>query len=854
MAFCNPNVQESLCSFFLFFTLLLASSYSSYALSSISTSTTSVTVDQAMALLEWKDSLNNQSQTVLHSWKLLDPNATNSSLQSDLCSWYGISCNQRGIITEINLPSMGLQGMVKNFPFPSLPSLMRLNLNNNSLFGSVPSNIGNLSVINYLDLSKNHLSELIPLEICSLTGLEILSLGDNCFHGSIPYEMGRLKNLTSLTLFSNNLSGSIPTSLGNLSNLQQLSLYQNKLNGSIPVSLGNLRYLTILRLLENQLSGIIPLEIGNMSSLKNLELGDNHFSGVLPQGLCMSRSLVNFSAPNNHFTGLIPRGFKNCTGLVRVELQNNQLAATLSKDFGVYEKLNYIDLRNNQLNGELTSSTWFQCKNLQALLMSGNKITGKIPPDVGKLTQLHELDLSSNYLVGEIPKEFGELTYLLYLNLRGNQLSGSLPSEIGKLYSLTTLDLSGNSLSGQIPKEIGNCSNLLYLDLSNNRLNGSIPFQIGNIIYLQILLDLSQNWLSGEMPSQFTNLGKLEKLNLSHNQLSGTILSAFYGMYSLTSIDISYNEFEGPLPKNRAFQNATIERLRNNTALCGNVSGLQPCEHSSLSKPDNKNLIIVMVVVLSLLFLLFASASIACVVHQIIRLRYVGKKQRTPSPGWNLFSVCNFDGKNLYQEIIKATEDFDAKYCIGMGGSGSVYKAKLSTNQVVAVKKLHQPLQDEYEEDAKKKTFSSEIRALTEMRHRNIVKLYGFCSVGQHSLLVYDYFERGSLAKVLENNELASELDWEKRIVVIKGVANALSYMHNDCIPPIIHRDISSNNILLNVKYEACVSDFGTARLMQPYSSNYTPLVGTRGYIAPGNKFDTFLIIVELDSELDFKF
>ncbi|XP_042519706.1 MDIS1-interacting receptor like kinase 2-like isoform X2 [Macadamia integrifolia] len=728
MAFCNPTLLESL-SFnllsFLFFAFLLASS------NSISTGT----IDQADALLKWKATLNNQSQSILHSWTLLDPKATNSSLRSDPCSsWDGIACNQRGNISEINLPSMGLQG-------------------------SIPSTLWNLQKLTKLNLLVNQLSGPIPREIGNLTELDNLLLGGNLF------------------------------------------------------------------------SGILPQEIGNLTKLVNLQLANNQFSGSLPQGICMSGSLQNFTAFNNHFTGHLPKGFKNCTSLFRVRLENNQLVANLSEDFGVYEKLNYIDLSNNQFYGEL-SSTWGQSQNLQALLMAGNNITGKIPSELGMLTQLHVLDLSSNYLVGEIPKEFGELKSLLNLSLSSNLLSGSLPLEFGRLYSLTNLDLSKNSLIGQIPKEIGSCSNLLYLDLSKNKLNGSIPVQIGNLDYLQVLLDLSQNMLSGGILLQFKNLGNLEKLNLSHNQLSGTILSAFDGMSSLTSIDISYNEFEGSIPNNRAFQNATIEALRNNKALCGNLTGLQSCKSSSSkgenAKPDHKVLIAVMVPLLGVLFLLFAF--VIAYVYQ--RERIFETKQRTTSRDTDLFSVWNYNRRIVYQEIIEATEDFDSNYCIGTGGYGSVYIAKLSTDQVVAVKKLNQPLQDEHE-NVNIKAFRNEISALTQLRHRNIVKLYGFCSFAQNNLLVYEYFERGSLAKILNNSELASEMDWVRRVNVIKGVANALSYMHHDCSPSIIHRDISSNNVLLDEEYEACVSDFGTARLLMPDSSNWTSQAGTCGYVAP---------------------
>ena len=196
----------------------------------------------------------------------------------------------------------------------------------------------------------------------------------------------------------------------------------------------------------------------------------------------------------------------------------------------------------------------------------------------------------------------------------------------------------------------------------------------------------------------------------------------------------------------------------------------------------------------------------------------------------NLFAIWSYDGKMVYQNIIEAIEEFDSKYCIGVGDFGSVYKAKLQASQVVAVKKLH-PLPDG--EISSKKSIMSEIHALTEIRHRNIVKLYGFCSHPKHSLLVYEFLEGGSLVKLLNSEEGAKTFDWIKKANVVKGVANALSYMHHDSLPPIIHRDISSKNVLLNLEYEAHISDFGIARLLKPNSSNWTSLVGTYGYMAP---------------------
>ncbi|XP_018502086.2 MDIS1-interacting receptor like kinase 2-like [Pyrus x bretschneideri] len=194
------------------------------------------------------------------------------------------------------------------------------------------------------------------------------------------------------------------------------------------------------------------------------------------------------------------------------------------------------------------------------------------------------------------------------------------------------------------------------------------------------------------------------------------------------------------------------------------------------------------------------------------------------------FSVLNFDGKSMYEEITRVTEDFDSIYCIGSGGQGSVYKAKLSSTVTVAVKKLHQLWDGEKNLE---EGFLNEIRALTEIRHRNIVKLYGFCLHHRHSFLVCEFLERGSLAKILSKDEEAKEVGWRKRVNIVNGVAHALAYMHHGVVQPIVHRDISSKNILLDFEYETVVSDFGTTKFLNRDSTNWTAVAGTYGYIAP---------------------
>ncbi|GMH23673.1 hypothetical protein Nepgr_025516 [Nepenthes gracilis] len=425
---------------------------------------------------------------------------------------------------------------------------------------------------------------------------------------------------------------------------------------------------------------------------------------------------------------------------------------------------------------------------------------------------------------------------LFNLTLSNNNLSGNIPLEITTLPRLSYLDLAANNLNGSIPEEIGNCPKIIYLSLSRNRFTGTIPWQIGNLVSLQVLLDLSRNSIKGQIPSELGDLISLEILNLSQNNLSGEIPSTFDQLQSLRFVDLSDNQLEGPLPDNAAFRSAPLQSFINNKGLCGNKTGLMMCP-SSLTNTKDKGTDIVMpiiipVIVISIILCIFVG-------HRLRKKNQQQGSEENQEVGKeeidrrhvNLFDVWDYDGKLVYKDIKEATEGFDPKYCIGVGGHGSVYKVELSTGQIVAVKKLKTIHCAGLEAQ---KTFEAEIRALTKIRHRNIVKLYGFCCHAQHSLLVYEYLDRVSLGKLLENVETARDLDWEKRLNVIKGLADAVRYMHHDISPPLIHRDISSNNVLVDKNFEARVSDFGTARLLTLDSSNWTEPAGTYGYIAPG--------------------
>ena len=430
---------------------------------------------------------------------------------------------------------------------------------------------------------------------------------------------------------------------------------------------------------------------------------------------------------------------------------------------------------------------------------------------------------NSDKELGELSKlNFSSFPNLVYLVLYNCGLNGSIPQQIGTLTHLTRLDLGFNSLTGELPLSLANLSQLEYLSLSHNRLHGSIPPEIGNLKKL-FTLDMSDNLISGQIPFQLGNLKEVEYFNLSYNNLSGTIPHSILNNYIWTSIDLSHNPFEDQ-PR------ALPGPLNYNKGSCGEIKGLSRC------KKRHQIMLIIIVVSLSTTLLLLAT-----ILGFLFHKRRISKNQvvetRKVKTG-DLFSIWDYDGVIAYQDIIQATEDFDIRYCIGTGGYGSVYRARLPSGKVVALKKLHGW---ESENPAYMKSFENEVQMLSTIQHRNIVKLHGFCLHNKCMFLVYKYMERGSLFCMLRDDVEAVELDWVKRVNVVKDIANALSYMHHDCGLPIIHRDISSNNILLDSKLEAFVSDFGTARLLDPDSSNQTLIVGTYGYIAPGKQLDNNL-------------
>ncbi|XP_022727409.1 proline-rich receptor-like protein kinase PERK9 isoform X2 [Durio zibethinus] len=180
-----------------------------------------------------------------------------------------------------------------------------------------------------------------------------------------------------------------------------------------------------------------------------------------------------------------------------------------------------------------------------------------------------------------------------------------------------------------------------------------------------------------------------------------------------------------------------------------------------------------------------------------------------------------------YEELAKATNGFSDQNLLGEGGFGSVYKGCLLDGREVAVKQL------KIGGGQGEREFKAEVGIISRVHHRHLVSLVGYCISESQRLLIYDYVPNNTLYFHLHGED-RPVLDWATRVKIAAGAARGIAYLHEDCHPRIIHRDIKSSNILLDNNFEARVSDFGLAKLALDANTHVTTRVmGTFGYMAP---------------------
>lgn len=788
-----------------------------------------------------------------------------------------------GLLTELkelSLPSRGLFGEIPAEIW-GLGKLEVVNLAGNSLRGALPAAFP--PRLRVLNLASNALRGEIPASLSSCADLERLDLSGNRLNGTVPEVLGGLLGLKQLDLSRNLLAGSIPSRLGSCTQLRSLRLFSNSLDGSIPPEIGRLSKLRVLDVSGNRLSGPVPPELGNCSALSVIVLSSqfdavkshefNLFEGGIPESVTALPKLRLLSAPKVGLKGNLPSNWGSCRSLEMVNLADNSLSGVIPRELGQCRNLKFLNLSSNRFSGSLDKHLYPHC--MDVFDVSGNELSGSVPAFVNK-------GCSSQLLLGGMPSGYsllfmsqavaelslgycdsgecsavyhnfaknnfdGRLTSLplsadryghktvytiildhnnftgsldtilleqcsnlngLIVSFRDNKISGELTEEISATcHAIRVLVLAGNQISGVLPANIGLLGALVKMDISKNLLVGQIPASFEDLKSLKFL-SLAGNNISGHIPSYFSQLRSLEVLDLSSNSLSGNIADLTPSA-SLSVFNISFNNLAGPLPSNvRALGETDGNPVPADTP--PDSGGFTKIEIASITS---------------------ASAIVAVLLALIILYIYTRKCASRPSRRSlrrrEVTVFVDIGAPLTYETVVRAAGSFNASNCIGSGGFGATYKAEIAPGILVAIKRLaigrFQGIQQ----------FQAEVKTLGRCRHDNLVTLIGYHLSDSEMFLIYNFLPGGNLERFIQERT-KRPIDWRMLHKIALDVARALAYLHDNCVPRILHRDVKPSNILLDNEYTAYLSDFGLARLLGNSETHATTgVAGTFGYVAP---------------------
>ncbi|KAG0602082.1 hypothetical protein M758_11G158900 [Ceratodon purpureus] len=535
---------------------------------------------------------------------------------------------------------------------------------------------------------------------------------------------------------------------------------------------------------------LVP-EIGDLHNLESILISHNPgLTGTIPASIWNLLYLKEVQLINNSLNGSAElNSFKGTTALERVDLSRN-LFTRWNWTFTA-NCLEYLNLSNNCLSG------------LFNLPFNGfGAFTGPI------YTKLITLDLSNNELKGlegsPISSKF-DLPLIQFLNLSSNLLTG---------------------LSNNLSRFICNRANgetLSVLDLSNATIGGRLP-----------------NWSSMQGPS------KLSELYLDKNNITGDLdISAFVKgqsnfSKSLTLLSLKDNNITGVVYADD-FAGVRTKFLLQGNPYCSKIWSSEAdairctiyCEHKCVYESSNIEsnkwkVVVAATSSSSALVLMLAMLCFAIILRRNQKyIRALQKKIRKAD-----INAKSFE----YNELRVATKNFAPEMKLGAGAYGAVYKGILPNDVVVAVKQLF------LETNEGRDDFLNEVFLISNLQHRNLVNLKGYCLHGKQTLLVYEYVDNCDLDKLLLSSQNSTDstwneeaMNWQARRNVCNGVAQGLYYLHASSQFRIIHRDIKASNILLDKNLQPNIADFGLARPIEDARSVIMTqqCAGTLGYLAP---------------------
>ncbi|KAJ7981873.1 putative Kinase [Quillaja saponaria] len=743
-----------------------------------------------------------------------------------------------------------------------------------------------------IKLKRQSLPGTLPPEFLRLPYLQEIDLTRNYLNGTIPREWGSM-NLVNLSLLGNRISGSIPEGLANITSLKSLVIEHNQFSGNLPRGLGNLTQIERLFLSSNNFTGEIPSTFERLTSLKDFRIADNHFFGKIPDFIQHWTNLISLVIQASGLSGPIPSGISflvkvtdlrisdlngtdmafpplnNMTNLKTLILRSCNIIGPLPEYLRNLTNLTTLDISFNKLSGGIPSN-FSSLRKVDHQYLTGNQLTGLVPDWI--LQDADNVDLSYNnfnysrtlncqqrsvnlFASSLKDNNFGTVSclrsfqcpktwYSVRVNCGGRDVTvnGSKtfdgdtdPAGPAKFFQSSTnwaFSSTGHFIDDDRPSDSYIWTNSSRLSITNSELymNARISpislsyygFCLGNGIYTvnlhfaEIMFTDDKTYSSvGRRVFDIYIQGKreLEDFNIAYEAggVGKEVVRRFAAVVTNNTLEI------------RLYWAGKGTTSIPDEGVYGPLISAISVDSDTKPPSGGGNSISAGAVVA------IVAAGAFVVILLMVILWWRGCLGRKSALERELKGLDLQAASFTLRQIKAATNNFDVANKIGEGGFGPVYKGFFSDGTIIAVKQLSSKSKQGNRE------FINEIGLISALQHPHLVKLYGCCVEGDQLLLVYEYMQNNSLARVLFGPEESQlKLNWPTRHKICVGIARGLAYLHEESRLKIVHRDIKATNVLLDEDLNPKISDFGLAKLDEEDNTHIsTRIAGTYGYMAP---------------------